>query len=54
MHVFSLFLNKELFLVSNKTIIEFDFRIIRRIMEIEEGVVRLGLDLCNFSDDTQP
>ena len=29
--------------MNNKTIIEFGFRIIRRIMEISEGVIRLGL-----------
>ena len=29
--------------MNNKTIIEFDFRIIWRIMEISEGVMRLGL-----------
>ena len=41
-----------------KTIIEFGFRIILRIMEISEGVIRLGnntrLDLHNSSQDTQP
>ena len=36
-------LNYELFWMNNKTIIEFDFRIIWRIMEISEGVIRLGL-----------
>ena len=29
--------------MNNKTIIEFGFRIIGRIMEISEGVIRLGL-----------
>ena len=29
--------------MNNKTIIEFGFRIIWRIMEISEGVIRLGL-----------
>ena len=37
--------------MNNKTIIEFDSRIIRRIMEISEGVIRRGrntlLDLHN-------
>ena len=28
--------------MNNKTIIEFDSRIIRRIMEISEGVIRRG------------
>ena len=31
--------------MNNKAIIEFGFRIIWRIMEIEEGVIRLGLRL---------
>ena len=31
--------------MNNKTIIEFSFRIIWRIMEIEEGVIRQGVDL---------
>ena len=37
--------------MNNKTIIESGFRIIWRIMEIEEGVIRLGrlLDLHNSS-----
>ena len=38
--------------MNNKTIIEFGFRIIWRIMEISEGVIRLGrtpLDLHNSS-----
>ena len=29
--------------MNNKTVIEFGFRIIRRIMEISEGVILLGL-----------
>ena len=29
--------------MNNKAIIEFDFRITGRIMEISEGVIRLGL-----------
>ena len=29
--------------MNNKTIIEFDFRIIWKIMEISEGFIRLGL-----------
>ena len=42
--------------MNNKTIIEIGFRIIWRIMEILEGVIRLGplLDLHNSSQDTQP
>ena len=44
--------------MNNKTIIEFGFRIIWRIMEISEGVIHLNdntlLDLHNFSQDTQP
>ena len=42
--------------MNNKTIIEFGFRIIWRIMEISEGVIRRGriLDLRNSSSDTQP
>ena len=52
--MFSLFLNEKLFWMNNKTIIEFGFRIIWRIMEIWEGVIRLGvLDLHNSSDDTK-
>ena len=44
--------------MNNKPIIiEFGFRIIWGIMEIEEGVIRLGLntlvDLHNSSDDTK-
>ena len=38
--------------MNNKTIVEFDFRILRRIMEISEGVIRLDntlLDLHNSS-----
>ena len=30
--------------MNNKTIIEFGFRIIWRILEISEGVIRLGLN----------
>ena len=37
-----MFLNKELFQMNNNTIIEFGFRIIWRIMEISQGVLRLG------------
>ena len=47
-HVLALFLNQELFWMNNKTIIEFGFRIIWRIMEVEEGVNTL-LDLHNSS-----
>ena len=32
----------ELFWMNNKTVIEFGFRIIWRIMEISEGVIRRG------------
>ena len=39
--------------MNNKTIIEFAFRIIWKIMEISEGVNTL-LDLHNSSEDTQP
>ena len=40
--------------MNNKTIIDFGFRIIWRIMEIWDGVIRLGvLDLHNSSDDTK-
>ena len=39
--------------MNNKTVIEFGFHIIQRIMEISEGVIRLGrntlLDLHNSS-----
>ena len=38
-----MFLNYELFWMNNKTIIEFGFRIIWRIVEISEGVIHLGL-----------
>ena len=41
-HDLAMFLNKELFWMNNKTIIEFDFRIIWRIMEISEGFIRRG------------
>ena len=41
--VLAMFLNKELFWINNKAIIEFGFRIIWRIMEISEAVFRLGL-----------
>ena len=45
--------------MNNKPIIiELGFHIIWRIMEIEEGVIRLGyntlVDLHSSSDDTQP
>ena len=36
-----MFLNYELSWVNNKTIIEFGVRIMWRIMEISEGVIRL-------------
>ena len=52
-HVLAMFLNKELFWMNNKTVIEFGFGIIWRIMEIPEGVIRRGrntlLDLHNSS-----
>ena len=53
-NVLALFLNKELFWMNNKTVIEFGFGIIWRIMEIPEGdVIRRGrntlLDLHNSS-----
>ena len=56
-HVLAMFLNKELFWMNhnynNKTVIEFGFGIIWRIMEISEGVIRRGrntlLDLHNSS-----
>ena len=38
-----MFLKQELFWMNNKTIIEFGFRVMWRIMEISEGVIRLGL-----------
>ena len=43
--------------MNNKTVIEFGFRIIWKIMEISVGVIRLGhtlRDLHNSLDDTQP
>ena len=44
--------------MNNKTIIEFSFRIIWKIMEISKDVFRRAdntvLDLQNSSDDTQP
>ena len=41
--------------MNNKTVIEFGFRIIWRIMEILEGVIgNTLLDLHNSSYDTQP
>ena len=46
-------LSEELFWMNNKTMIEFGFRIIWRIMEISEGVIRRGqntlLNLHNSS-----
>ena len=54
-HVLAMFLNKELFWMNHnyKTVIEFGFGIIWRIMEISEGVIRRGrntlLDLHNSS-----
>ena len=38
-HVLAMFLNYELFWMNNKTITEFAFRIIWRIMEISEGLI---------------
>ena len=37
--VLAMFLNKELFWMNNKTIIEFDFRIIWKIMEISISII---------------
>ena len=50
-HVLAMFLNKELFWMNNKTIIELGFRIMWRIMEISEGVILLDtlLDLHHSS-----
>ena len=50
-HILAMFLNKELFWMNNKTIIEFGFRIMWRIMEISEGVILLDtlLDLHHSS-----
>ena len=42
-HVLAMFLNKELFWMNNKTITEFGFRIIWRIMEILEGVITMTI-----------
>ena len=39
--------------MNKKTISEFDFRIIWKIMEIS-GVLSTLLDLHNYSDDAQP
>ena len=46
-----MFLNKELFLMNNKTIIELGFLIMWRIMEISEGIILLDtlLDLHHSS-----
>ena len=41
-HVLAMFLNQELFWMNDKTIIEFGFRIIWRILEISKGVIRRG------------
>ena len=38
--VLAMYLNYELFWMNNETIIEFGFRIIWRIMENSEGVIR--------------
>ena len=50
-HILAMFLNKELFWMNNKTIIELGFRIMFRIMEISEGVILLDtlLDLHHSS-----
>ena len=50
-HILAMFLNKELFWMNNKTIIELGFRIMWRIMEISEGVILLDtlLDLHHSS-----
>ena len=34
--------------MNNKAVIEFGFRIIRRIMEIEEAVIRRGRVIVNY------
>ena len=51
-----MFLNYELFSMNNKTITEFGFRIIWRIMGIEWGVIADNTlrDLHNSLYDTQP
>ena len=49
-----MFLNQELFWMINKTIIELSVRIIWRIMEISEGVIRLGTLLDLHKILTQP
>ena len=48
-HVLAMFLKKEIFWMNDKTIIEFGFRIIWRIMEISEGVIRRGRTLLPSS-----
>ena len=56
-YVLAMFLNQELFWMSNKTlIIEFGFRIVWRIMKISEGVIRRGRDTCLdlHNSNTQP
>ena len=62
-HVLAMFLNKELFWMNNKTIIEFGFHILWRIMDISEGINapwptasmdNTLLDLHDFSKVTQP
>ena len=43
--------------MNNQTIIEFGFRVIRKIMEILEVVIRrglVGLYVLHSSDDSQP
>ena len=41
--------------MNNKTVTEFGFRIIGRIMEISEGVIRRGRNtLLDLHKDTQP
>ena len=40
--------------MNNKTIIEFGFRIIWRIMEILEGVIRLGLRTASTDNIISP
>lgn len=43
--------------MNNETIIEFSFRVIRKIMEILEDVIRrglVGLYVLHSSDDSQP
>ena len=51
---FILFLNLELFWRNDKTIIEFGFRRIWRILQIEEGVIHLGNTLLDLQNSSYP